>query len=89
MFFFDDRKPCCFRGKYLYPRFVECRGRHTLLPASWTGPEASRDTAGVAGHLFDHQAPLTRPSEAFRAACSSFAISKAKLMRSGSPGSRS
>ena len=29
----------------------------------------SGDTVGMLGHVFDHQAPLTRPSEGARAVC--------------------
>mgnify|MGYP001073509446 CR=1 FL=1 len=39
-------------------------------PASWTGLASLGNTVGMLGHVFDHQAPLTRPLEAVVAACS-------------------
>ena len=39
-------------------------------PGSWTGLASLGNTVGMLGHVFDHQAPLTRPLEAVVAACS-------------------
>ena len=39
-------------------------------PASWTGLASLGNTVGMLGHVFDHQAPLTRPLEAVVVACS-------------------
>ena len=33
-------------------------------PASWPGLASLGNTVGMLGHVFDHQAPLTRPLEA-------------------------
>ena len=33
-------------------------------PGSWTGLASLGNTVGMLGHVFDHQAPLTCPSEA-------------------------
>ena len=48
-------------------------------PASWTGLASLGNTVGMLGHVFDHQAPLTRALEGVVAACSTL---KAK-MRAG------
>ena len=76
MFFNDNGKPCVIFYKLLYPQFGECVGRCKRPLASWAGPEASGDTAGTLGNAFDRQAPLMRPREAVRAACSTFTTSK-------------
>ena len=57
MFFNDGSKPSVIRVKLLYPQFDECMGRRRLPPTSWTGSEASGDTAGMLGYdiAFDHQ----------------------------------
>ena len=48
MFFNDKSKIkiyCVISDKSLYPRFGQCAGRCKRPLASWTGPEATRDTA--------------------------------------------
>ena len=83
--FFNDRSKIKILSvifdKLLYPQFGECVGSCKRPLASREGPEVSGNTPGMLGHLFDHQAPLTRPAEATRAACLSIASSKAKHQR--------
>ena len=56
-------------------------GRHP--PASQTGPEASYNTWDILGHVFGHQAPLTRPLEAVAAPCSTSKREGAKWREAG------
>ena len=66
MFFYDVKKHVLILSGGCWGRPEAVEASPGLLDRSGI----TRNAVGMLGHVFDHQAPLTRPLEAVVAACS-------------------